>query len=77
MFVIVVVDIIGTKITRSRDLGICVCYKHNESVDIGEKLFSVCFESLNKAHKHYKYCIFRSAYLWFTDCTHSVGYVLM
>ena len=47
-----------------RYLDICVCYKKNKSVDIGEKLFSVRFESLNKAHKHYKYCIFRSAHLW-------------
>ena len=29
--VIVVVDVVvGTKITRSRDLGICACCKHNE-----------------------------------------------
>ena len=24
------------------------------------------------AHWHYKLCIFRSARLWFTDCTHSM-----
>ena len=30
--------VIGMKITRSRVLGIYVCCKHNELVDIGEKL---------------------------------------
>ena len=30
--VIVVVVIVGTKIARSRVLGICVCYKHNQLV---------------------------------------------
>ena len=59
--IVVVVVIVGTKIARSRDLGICVCCKHNESVDICEKLVSVCFELLNMAHKRYKSCIFDSA----------------
>ena len=65
------------KITRSRLLGICSCYKHNKSVDIREILVSVRFELLNVAHKRYKSCIFRSACLWFTDHTHSAGHVLM
>ena len=30
-------DVIVTKIARSQVLRICACYKHNESVDIGEK----------------------------------------
>ena len=40
-----IVVVIGTKITRSRVLGICACCKHNQSVDIGEKL--VCIRALN------------------------------
>ena len=41
-----VVVVVGTKIARSRVLGICACYKHNESVDIDEKLVSTRFELL-------------------------------
>ena len=36
--------VVGTKITRSQIVGICACCKHNELVDIGEKLVSTCFE---------------------------------
>ena len=43
----------GTKISRAHLLGISACYKHNESVDIGEKLVSIHFKLLNVAHKHY------------------------
>ena len=62
--VVIVVVVVGTKIARSRLLGICVYSKHNESVDIGEKLVSIHFELLNVAHKRYKLCIFHSACLW-------------
>ena len=71
MSIVVVIVIVGTKIARSRDLGVYACWKHNESVDIYEKLVSVRFELLNMAHKRYKSCILRSACLWFTDRTHS------
>ena len=64
------------KIARSQLLDICAYYKHNESVDIGEKLVSVRFELLNIAHKRYKSCIFCSVCLWFTDGTHSAPHVL-
>ena len=37
---VVVVVVVGMKIVRSRVLGIYACCKHNQSVDIGEKLFS-------------------------------------
>ena len=37
---VVVVVVVGTKITRYRILGICECCKHNQSVDIGEKVVS-------------------------------------
>ena len=39
--VVIIVVVIGTKITRSQDLSVCACCKHNESVDICEKLVSV------------------------------------
>ena len=46
----VVVVVMGTKIARSRFLGICACYKHNQLVDIGEKLVCTRFELLKKAY---------------------------
>ena len=70
----VIVIVVGTKIARSQALGICVCCKYNKSVDICEKLVSVCFKLLDMAHQRYKLCIFCSACLWFIDRTHSVGY---
>ena len=42
---IIVVVVVGT---RSRILGICVYYKHNQSVDIGEKLVCTCFKLLKR-----------------------------
>ena len=35
--VIVAIIVVGTKIAKSRVLGICAYSKHNQSVDIGEK----------------------------------------
>ena len=32
--VVIVVVVVGTKIARSRVLGVCACCKHNQSVDI-------------------------------------------
>ena len=46
----VVVVVVGTKIARSRVLGICASYKHNQSVDISEKLVCTRFELLKKAY---------------------------
>ena len=34
------------RVKQYQVLGICVCCKHNESVDIGEKLVSMHFELL-------------------------------
>ena len=45
-----IVVVVGTKIARSCVLGICVCYKHNQLVDIGEKLVCTRFELLKKAY---------------------------
>ena len=42
--------VISTKIARSRVLGIYACCKHNQSVDIGEKLVCTGFELLKKAY---------------------------
>ena len=36
--------VISTKIARSGVLGIYACYKHNKSVDIGEKLVFTLFD---------------------------------
>ena len=47
---VVVVVVVGTKIARSRILGIYACYLHNQSVDIGEKLVCTGFELLKKAY---------------------------
>ena len=47
---VVVVVIVSTKIARYHILGICACCKHNQSVDIGEKLVFTGFELLKKAY---------------------------
>ena len=47
---VVVVAVVGTKIARSRVLGICACYKHNQSVDSDEKLVCMPLELLKKAY---------------------------
>ena len=48
--VVVVVVVVGTKIARSRVLGVCACYKHIQSIDIDEKLVFTGFELLKKAY---------------------------
>ena len=68
---VVVVIVVGTKIARSRVLGVWACYKHNQSVDIDEKLVYTRFESLKKTYQCYKSCIFCSACLWFIYHSHS------
>ena len=47
---VVVIVVVSTKIARYRILGICVSCKHNQLVDIGEKLVCTCFELLKKAY---------------------------
>jgi hypothetical protein len=42
---VVVVVVVVQKITTSRDLGVWATRKHNESIEFGEKLASVCFKS--------------------------------
>ena len=41
--------VVGMKIARSRVLGVCASCKHNQSVDIGEKLVCKRFELLKQA----------------------------
>ena len=48
--VVVVVVVVGTKITRSRVLGICASCKQNQSVDISEKLVCTRFKLLKKSY---------------------------
>ena len=48
--VVVVVVVVGTKIARSQVLGVCACCKHNQLVDIIEKLVSIHFELLKIAY---------------------------
>ena len=47
---VVVVVVVGSKIARSRVLDVYVCCKHNQSIDIGEKLVCTGFEFLKKAY---------------------------
>ena len=49
-FIAVIVVIVGTKITKSCVLGICVHCKHNQLVDIGKKLVCMYFELPKKAY---------------------------
>ena len=54
---LLLLSVISTKIARSGDLGIWATRKYNLSVNIVEKLASVCFKSFGKADKHCKYCV--------------------
>ena len=45
---VVIIVVVGTKIARSRVLGTFACCKHNQLVDIGEKLVCTPFELLKK-----------------------------
>ena len=49
--IVVVVIIVDTKITKSGDLGTWPSRKHNEYVEFGEKLASVCSELSGTAYK--------------------------
>ena len=48
--IVVIIVVVGTKIARSCFLGICACYKHNQLVDIGEKLICTPLELFKKAY---------------------------
>ena len=43
-------SVFRTKFARSGDLGVWATHKYNISVDIVEKLASLCFKSFGKAH---------------------------
>ena len=53
-----VLSVVNTKITRSRDLGIWATRMHNKSVNIIEKLAPLCFKSSAKAHERRKTGVF-------------------
>jgi hypothetical protein len=46
------------------NLGIWATCKYNKSVEIVEKLASLCFKSFGKAHKHCKCCVFIGHAYW-------------
>ena len=50
----VCLSVVTTKITRSWHLGTWSIHKHNESVEVGENLASVCLESSGTAYKRHK-----------------------
>ena len=50
-------SVVSTKIARSGDLGVWVTRKYSISIDIVEKLASLCFESFGKVYERRKYCI--------------------
>ena len=52
--VVVVVVVVNKKIARSRHLGTLATHKHSRSVEFGEKLASLCFESSGTTYKHHK-----------------------
>ena len=62
-------SVVSTKIARSGDLGIWATRKYNVSVNIAEKLASVCLESFGKAHERCKYCVLLATPM---DTTHYV-----
>ena len=50
----VCLSIVTTKITRSQHLGTWSIHKYNESVEVGEKLASVCLKWSGTAYKHHE-----------------------
>ena len=76
VIIVVVVVVVDTKIARFQVLGIYVCCKHNQLVDIGEKLIYIGFKLLKKAYECYKSCIFCSTCLWFIYHTHSFSMLM-
>ena len=63
------VVVVSIKIARPGDLGIWATRKYNISVDVVEKLASLCFESFGKAHERRKYFILLATPM---DTTHYV-----
>ena len=53
-FVHLIVVVVTTKIARSGDIDFWATRKHNRSIEIGEKLASVCFESFGTAQERRK-----------------------
>ena len=49
-----VVIVVSTKIAISRDIGVEATRNHNESIEFGEKLTSVCVKSRDTVHEYHK-----------------------
>ena len=47
---VVVVVVVSTKIAISRDIDVQATRKHNESIQFGKKLASVCVKSMDTVH---------------------------
>ena len=54
VIVVVVVVVVNKNIARSRHLGTLATRKHGKSVEYGEKLALLCFESSSTAYKRHK-----------------------
>ena len=52
--IVIVVVVVNKNITRSQHLGTLATRKHGKSVEYGEKLASLCFESSSTAYKRHK-----------------------
>ena len=52
--VVVIVVVMSTKIAIPRDVGIQTTHKHDESIEFGEKLASVCMKLMDTVHGHHK-----------------------
>ena len=52
------IAVVVMKIARSPHLGIWATCKYDKSVEIGDKLASLCLQSIGKAHECHKYGVF-------------------
>ena len=54
VIVVVIVVVVSTKIAISRDVDVYATHKHNESIEFGKKLASVCVKSMDTVHGRHK-----------------------
>ena len=52
--VVVIVVVVSTKIAISRDVDVYATHKHNESIEFGKKLASLCVKSMDTVHGRHK-----------------------
>ena len=70
-----IVVVVGTKIAISRLLGICACYKHNQSIDIGERWF-ICASNCSKRLTSAINGVFSVQYACGLSTTPTIGIIL-